>query len=113
MAAGRQTNAALDERLDQLESRAASSWTAISFLKWFGGLGLSSFLVVAATAFVKAEAAGEEARAVKADMRVQFAKREEQYKQIHRDLLLLDRKIDERFAQVHAALRDLVEKDKR
>lgn len=98
------TESTPEERLENLESSNMSCITSLAYLRWICGAGLTAFIVVAGLAYAKSERAGVE---LSTQAQVRFATHAEQYKQIQKDLKALDRKIDERFAQVRESLKEL------
>lgn len=102
------TKDTIEARLEALEQCHAEcrgkTSTAIAYLKWIVGASSSVFLIIAGTAYVKADRAGTE---LSTQAQIRFAQQEERYIQIQKDLKALDRKIDERFAQIRETLNSM------
>jgi peptidoglycan hydrolase CwlO-like protein len=102
------SNDAIEARMETLEhcheQCSGRTATALSYMKWFGGVSMTAFLVVAGAAYVKADRAGAE---MSTQAQVRFAQQEERYKSIQKDLHALDKKIDERFKQISKTLDEM------
>jgi len=103
----------IENQVKALENKhvdcSAQVKTSITYLKWLIGGSMSMFIIIASTAWIKADSA---TGTMSTPTQVRFATSDEQYKQIQKDIVSLDAKIDDKFTQIKESLDELKKEKK-